>query len=88
MLGLDYSDKTAIPTVGFNVEIISDKMNNNYTFLDICDQDKLRCLWKNYYQHIYGIIWVVDSNDRYRMDDNADIIKNICTKKSLKIILF
>ena len=97
MLGLDYSGKTTIlyqlkmnetvktiPTIGFNVETISDKMHNNYTIWDVGGQDKLRCLWKHYYSNTDGIIYVVDSNDQDRMDDNADIIKNLCNEEELK----
>ena len=34
-------------------------------------QDKIRPLWRHYYQNTQGIIFVVDSNDRDRLDDSA-----------------
>ena len=34
---------------------------------DVGGQDKLRPLWKHYYSNSHGIIFVVDSNDRERL---------------------
>merc|ERR1712099_194519 len=34
-------------------------------------QDKIRPLWRHYYQNTQGIIFVVDSNDRERIDDSS-----------------
>jgi len=31
-------------------------------------QDKIRPLWRHYYQNTQGLIFVVDSNDRDRID--------------------
>merc|ERR1711939_1021447 len=38
---------------------------------DVGGQDKIRPLWRHYYQNSYGIIFVVDSNDRERIDDSS-----------------
>lgn len=35
---------------------------------DVGGQDKIRPLWRHYYQNTQGIIFVVDSNDRERID--------------------
>merc|ERR1711963_702883 len=32
--------------------------------------DKIRPLWRHYYQNTQGVIFVVDSNDRDRVDDS------------------
>merc|ERR1712232_357888 len=32
-------------------------------------QDKIRKLWRHYYQNTQGLIFVVDSNDRDRIED-------------------
>ena len=34
---------------------------------DVGGQDKLRPLWKHYYQNANGVIFVVDSNDKERL---------------------
>merc|ERR1712045_118475 len=81
MVGLDAAGKTTIlyklklgeivttiPTIGFNVETVEYK-NINFTVWDVGGQDKIRPLWRHYYQNTQGIIFVVDSNDRERIDD-------------------
>merc|ERR1712122_208007 len=80
MVGLDAAGKTTvlyklklgevvttIPTVGFNVETVEYK-NLNLTVWDIGGQDKIRKLWRYYFQGTNAIIYVVDSSDRERMD--------------------
>merc|ERR1712087_902666 len=57
-----------IPTVGFNVETV-DYKNINFTVWDIGGQDKIRKLWRYYYQGTQGLIYVVDSSDRDRVED-------------------
>mmetsp|Transcript_31477 Transcript_31477/g.48288 ORF Transcript_31477/g.48288 Transcript_31477/m.48288 type:complete len:195 (-) Transcript_31477:21-605(-) len=79
MLGLDAAGKTtilyrlklgeyvtSIPTIGFNVETI-EYHNISLTVWDIGGQDKIRCLWRHYYQGTQGLIFVVDSNDIGRL---------------------
>lgn len=81
MIGLDAAGKTTIlyklklgeivttvPTVGFNVESVEYK-NICMTVWDIGGQDKIRALWNHYYQNTDGIIFVVDSSDRERIDE-------------------
>merc|ERR1712223_1556584 len=60
---------TTIPTIGFNVETVSYK-NISFTVWDVGGQDKIRPLWRHYYQNTQGITFVVDSNDRERIDDS------------------
>merc|ERR1711992_115035 len=81
MVGLDAAGKTTIlyklklgeivttiPTIGFNVETVEYK-NISFTVWDVGGQDKIRPLWRHYFQNTQGIIFVVDSNDRERIDD-------------------
>jgi len=80
MVGLDAAGKTTvlyklklgevvttIPTIGFNVETVEYK-NINFTVWDVGGQDKIRPLWRHYYQNTQGIIFVIDSNDKERLD--------------------
>jgi ADP-ribosylation factor protein 1 len=82
MVGLDCAGKTTIlyklklgevvttiPTIGFNVESV-EFQNINFTVWDVGGQDKIRPLWRHYYQNTQGIIFVIDSNDRERIDDS------------------
>merc|ERR1712207_32780 len=81
MVGLDAAGKTTIlyklklgevvttiPTIGFNVETVEYK-NLSFTVWDVGGQDKIRPLWRHYYQGTNGLIYVVDSNDRDRVED-------------------
>ena len=87
MVGLDAAGKTTIlyqlkmgetvktiPTIGFNVETL-DYKGLNFTVWDVGGQDKIRVLWKHYYQNTDGLIFVVDSNDRDRIEDAAEELK-------------
>jgi len=82
MVGLDAAGKTTIlyklklgevvttiPTIGFNVETVEYK-NISFTMWDVGGQDKIRPLWRHYFQNTHGVIFVVDSNDRDRIDDS------------------
>ena len=42
-----------------------------YVAQDVDGQDRIRPLWRHYYQNTQGIIFVVDSNDRERIDDSS-----------------
>eukprot|EP00808_Paulinella_micropora_P021853 g78331.t1 len=81
MIGLDAAGKTTVvyklrlgetvttmPTIGFNVEEVKYK-NLNFVMWDIGGQHKIRALWKHYYQGTDGIIFVVDSNDKLRLEE-------------------
>merc|ERR1719497_163195 len=84
MVGLDNAGKTTIlyklklgeivntiPTIGFNVESVEYK-NINFTVWDVGGQDKIRPLWRHYFEGTNGLIFVVDSNDRERTEDARD----------------
>jgi small GTP-binding protein len=59
---------TTIPTIGFNVETVEYK-NINFTVWDVGGQDKIRPLWRHYFLNTQGLIFVVDSNDRERVQE-------------------
>ena len=96
MVGLDAAGKTTIlyqikmgetvktiPTIGFNVETLKYK-KLNLTVWDVGGQDKIRVLWKHYYQNTDGLIFVVDSNDRDRIEDAAEELKRMLNEEELK----
>ena len=96
MVGLDAAGKTTIlyqlkmgetvktiPTIGFNVETLEYK-NLNFTVWDVGGQDKIRVLWKHYYQYTDGLIFVVDSNDKDRVEDASEELKKMLAEEELK----
>lgn len=56
---------------GFNVETVEYK-NISFTVWDVGGQDKIRPLWRHYFQNTQGLIFVVDSNDRDRIGEARD----------------
>jgi ADP-ribosylation factor protein 1 len=83
MLGLDAAGKTTIlyklhigevlttvPTIGFNVEKVQYK-NVVFTVWDVGGQEKLRPLWRHYFNNTDALIFVVDSQDRDRVQKAA-----------------
>ena len=96
LVGLDAAGKTTIlhqlgkeekvkilPTIGINVESLDYKDWNFITF-DLGGADKMRLLFRHYYQNTEGIIYVVDSNDRDRIEDAADELKKLLAEEELK----
>ncbi|EFN55310.1 hypothetical protein CHLNCDRAFT_35570 [Chlorella variabilis] len=89
MLGLDAAGKTTIlyklhigevlstvPTIGFNVEKVQYK-NVVFTVWDVGGQEKLRPLWRHYFNNTDALIYVVDCCDRERVGRAASEFKQI-----------
>ena len=74
---------TTIPTIGFNVETI-DYKNIQFTVWDVGGQEKIRRLWRHYYQNTEGIIFVVDSDDHDRIDLAARELRRMLQQDELK----
>merc|ERR1712141_210202 len=96
MVGLDAAGKTTIlyklklgevvttiPTIGFNVETVEYK-NISFTVWDVVGQDKIRPLWRHYYQNTQGVIFVVDSNDRDRIGEARDELHRMLNEDELR----
>merc|ERR1711964_96430 len=95
MVGLDAAGKTTIlykikrdevvttiPTIGFNVETITtDKIK--FTVWDIGGQDRIRPLWRHYYNDTQAVIFVVDSNDRERIEEASDELLKMLAEPEL-----
>ncbi|KAF5093992.1 hypothetical protein D0Z03_002228 [Geotrichum reessii] len=95
MVGLDAAGKTTIlyklklgeivttiPTIGFNVETVEYK-NISFTVWDVGGQDKIRPLWRHYFQNTQGVIFVVDSNDHDRIGEAAEELQRITNEDEL-----
>ena len=74
---------TTIPTIGFNVETVEYK-NISFTMWDIGGQDKIRPLWRYYYQGTNGLIYVVDSNDRERIEDAREELHKMLIEDDMR----
>ena len=74
---------TTIPTIGFNVETVEYK-NISFTVWDVGGQDKIRPLWRHYYQNTQGLIFVVDSNDKERIAEAKDELNRMLSEDELR----
>ncbi|VDN52833.1 unnamed protein product [Dracunculus medinensis] len=96
MVGLDAAGKTTIlykmklgeivttiPTIGFNVETVEYK-NISFTVWDVGGQDKIRPLWRHYFQNTQGLIFVVDSNDRERIEESCRELHKMLEEDELR----
>ena len=70
-------------TIGFNVETVEYK-NISFTVWDVGGQDKIRPLWRHYYQNTQGLIFVVDSNDADRIDAARDELHRMLNEDELR----
>ena len=96
MVGLDAAGKTTllyklqlgdaittIPTIGFNVEKVQYK-KLDMTIWDVGGQDKIRRLWKHYYDKNDAVIFVVDSSDSDRIGQAGEEIRKLMLEDQLK----
>ena len=96
MVGLDAAGKTTIlyklklgenirtiPTIGFNVETVEYK-KVNFTVWDVGGQDKIRPLWRHYFQNTQGLVYVIDSNDRDRIQEANEELQKMLREVELK----
>ncbi|XP_039156391.1 ADP-ribosylation factor 1-like [Eucalyptus grandis] len=96
IVGLDGAGKTTIlhklklgevvittPASGFNVETVEYK-NVIFTAWDVGGPDKIRALWRQYYQNTEGIVFVVDSIDRERISKAKDELHRLLSEDELR----
>eukprot|EP00656_Telonema_subtile_P051332 TRINITY_DN6874_c0_g1_i4.p2 TRINITY_DN6874_c0_g1~~TRINITY_DN6874_c0_g1_i4.p2 ORF type:complete len:145 (+),score=43.49 TRINITY_DN6874_c0_g1_i4:38-472(+) len=51
---------------------------------DVGGQDKIRRLWHHYYLGTNAVVFVVDSNDRERMDEAREELNNVLAADELR----
>jgi len=95
MLGLDNAGKTTIvkkfngedistisPTLGFNIKTLEHR-GFKLNVWDVGGQKSLRSYWRNYFETTDGLIWVVDSVDRRRLDDCRQELDGLLVEERL-----
>lgn len=95
ILGLDNAGKTTVmkkvsgddvteisPTVGFNIQTLE---YNGYllNIWDVGGQKSIRPFWRNYFESTDGIIWVIDSVDKYRLEECKLQLRDILSQEKL-----
>eukprot|EP00397_Hematodinium_sp_SG-2012_P041687 GEMP01045968.1.p1 GENE.GEMP01045968.1~~GEMP01045968.1.p1 ORF type:complete len:186 (+),score=43.79 GEMP01045968.1:44-601(+) len=95
ILGLDNGGKTTMvkkfkgepvdtisPTLGFNIDTLEFK-GYSLNLWDVGGQTTLRSYWRNYFEQTDGLIWVVDSSDRRRLEDCRRELQNLLHEERL-----
>merc|ERR1712224_1042378 len=77
---------TTIPTIGFNVETVEYK-NISLTTWDVGGRSPIRPLWRHYYQGTNALIFVVDSNDRERVDDAREELQKMLDEHEMSDVV-
>eukprot|EP01065_Artemidia_motanka_P047047 TRINITY_DN7275_c0_g1_i2.p2 TRINITY_DN7275_c0_g1~~TRINITY_DN7275_c0_g1_i2.p2 ORF type:complete len:194 (+),score=46.94 TRINITY_DN7275_c0_g1_i2:49-582(+) len=94
LVGLDAAGKTTVlhhalgtpvrcAPVPFNVESFVHK-NIEFTMWDVGGQDKLRPLWHHYFLNTRVVMFVVDANDRDRVDLARDELQAMLSHPDLQ----
>ena len=66
---------------GFNVETVEYK-NISFTVWDVGGQDKIRPLWRHYFQNTQGLLF--DSNNRERISEARDELMRMLAEDELR----
>ena len=96
MLGIDSAGKTTIlyklklgevvssvPTIGFNVETIEYKSTSIISW-DVGGGMRIKPIWRQYYPETQGIIFVVDSSDKDRIEIAKEELDSLLSEELLK----
>ncbi|XP_036393533.1 ADP-ribosylation factor-like protein 14 [Megalops cyprinoides] len=76
-----------VPTIGFNVEMIeTEKRATTLTVWDVGGQTKMRPHWQHYYEDTAGLVFVVDSSNKGRLDETKREFEHVLKSEHLKRI--
>ncbi|ELQ74720.1 GTP-binding ADP-ribosylation factor Arf6 (dArf3) [Trachipleistophora hominis] len=71
------------PTLGFNMQKTTFK-NRKYSLWDLSGNNNIRKYWKCYFTGCNGVIFVVDTADIDRIDENLSILGELVSDEELK----
>ncbi|OXB69655.1 UNVERIFIED_CONTAM: hypothetical protein H355_012009 [Colinus virginianus] len=97
MLGLDSAGKSTllyklksdeafltIPTIGFNVDMIETGKGFTLIVWDVGGQQKMRQSWCNFLEDAEGLLYVVDSSDKQRLEESKREFELLLKSESIK----
>eukprot|EP00033_Pygsuia_biforma_P001896 GCRY01002117.1.p1 GENE.GCRY01002117.1~~GCRY01002117.1.p1 ORF type:complete len:185 (+),score=35.55 GCRY01002117.1:244-798(+) len=95
MVGLDNAGKTTIvkkfngedtssiePTLGFNIKTLEFE-GYKLNIWDVGGQKSIRSYWRNYFEQTDGIVWVIDSADKRRLEDCRKELESLLKEERL-----
>ncbi len=72
-----------MPTVGLDhYEIIN--TNEKIKLYDFGGAKSFRDAWHHYYDESYGFIYVIDSSEQNRLDENRQVLKRFLQEQKVK----
>eukprot|EP00635_Sarcinochrysidales_sp_CCMP3193_P010345 CAMPEP_0118904592 /NCGR_PEP_ID=MMETSP1166-20130328/8993_1 /TAXON_ID=1104430 /ORGANISM="Chrysoreinhardia sp, Strain CCMP3193" /LENGTH=184 /DNA_ID=CAMNT_0006843849 /DNA_START=77 /DNA_END=631 /DNA_ORIENTATION=- len=96
MVGLDNAGKTTVvkkfkgeatdtisPTLGFDISTLEHR-GYRLNVWDVGGQQTLRSYWRNYFEVTDGIVWVVDSADKWRLGLCRDELHTLLKEEQLQ----
>jgi ADP-ribosylation factor-like protein 2 len=96
ILGLDNAGKTTIlkkfcgepidkiePTLGFNIKTVDHRGGYTLNLWDVGGQKSIRAYWRNYFESTDGLIWVVDSADKVRLEQCREALLELLQQERL-----
>ena len=72
--------------IGFNVESVTPVKGLTLTVWDLGGQEKIRQLWKYYVDGVDAVIFMVDSNDRDRLEEARTELVRMLDFESLRFV--
>uniref|UniRef100_A0A669QDS4 ADP ribosylation factor like GTPase 2 n=1 Tax=Phasianus colchicus TaxID=9054 RepID=A0A669QDS4_PHACC len=72
----------AAPTLGFNIKTLQHR-GFTLNVWDVGGQSSLRSYWRNYFESSDGLVWVVDSGDRQRLQLCAKELRALLREERL-----
>jgi len=95
-LGLDNAGKTTIlkkfaeediqhitPTQGFNIKSVKTSNGVQLHVWDIGGQRAIRPYWKNYFEQVEVLVYVIDSTDRKRLEETGLELEELLQEEKL-----
>ena len=70
------------PTLGFSIKTL-EYQGFKLNVWDIGGQQTIRSYWRNYFEQTDAIIWVVDSADRWRLEQCRDELHGLLAQEKL-----
>ncbi|XP_062034230.1 ADP-ribosylation factor-like protein 14 [Lepus europaeus] len=77
-------DIATIPTIGFNVEMLELEKSLSLTVWDVGGQEKMRTVWSYYCENTDGLVYVVDSSDKQRLEKSRKEFEHILKNEHIQ----
>lgn len=75
-------ESEVIPTIGFNIECVEYR-KMVFSLWDLGGAKETRGFWRFYYEGSQGVIWVMDSSDRARVEEAREDLHRLLTEHEL-----